>query len=116
MGEKLTREELIPCISNSIEAIHEEARLNLAEYLGQLVPYIGGNEHIGLLLNILIQLAREDEILVREKALETLQEIGQDLDQNECEIAIFPLITSLMDQDWFANKTSASSLITVSFY
>jgi serine/threonine-protein phosphatase 2A regulatory subunit A len=108
-----TRDELIPCLANSVDAMPEESCFNLAEQLERLVPLVGGSDHVGVLLDILVKLACEDEVLVRERAIESMRNICDSLEQEQCEKSFYPLIENMISSDWFTTKCSAGCLISV---
>lgn len=108
-----TREELIPCLANCVDALPDEPSFNLAEQLERLVPFVGGKDHVGILLDILVKLACEDEVIVRERAVESMKNICATLDLEQCEKSFFPLIENMISSDWFTTKCSAGCLIAV---
>ncbi|XP_044271308.1 serine/threonine-protein phosphatase 2A 65 kDa regulatory subunit A alpha isoform-like [Tribolium madens] len=110
-----TREELIPCLANCVDALTDEPSFNLAEQLERLVPFVGGKDHVGILLNILVKLACEDELIVRERAVESMKNICKSLDKEQCEKSFFPLIEGMISSDWFTTKCSAGCLIAMSY-
>jgi serine/threonine-protein phosphatase 2A regulatory subunit A len=110
-----TRDELIPCLANSVDAMPEESCFNLAEQLERLVPLVGGSDHVGVLLDILVKLACEDEVLVRERAIESMRNICDSLEQEQCEKSFYPLIENMISSDWFTTKCSAGCLISICY-
>ncbi|RZC37295.1 hypothetical protein BDFB_007906 [Asbolus verrucosus] len=110
-----TREELIPCLADCIDAMPDESCFNLAEQLERFVPFIGGNDYVGSILNILIKLACEDEVVVRERAVKAMKNICSNLDNEQCEKSFYPLIDQLIGSDWFTMKCSAGCLISICY-
>jgi serine/threonine-protein phosphatase 2A regulatory subunit A len=108
-----TRDELIPCLANRIDAMPNETCFNLAEQLERLVPLVGGNDYVGILLNILVKLSCEGEVLVRERALESMRNICENLENEEYEKFFYPLIENMITSNWFTTKCSAGYLINV---
>lgn len=116
MEEEQVREELIPYIVNCLESLPGESCYNLAEQLERLVPFIGGCEHIGVILDILSRLVSEDETIVRERAVEAMNNICNHLSNEQCEKFFYPIFENLTNSDWFTSKCSAGCLISVSHF
>ncbi|EFA09434.1 Serine/threonine-protein phosphatase PP2A 65 kDa regulatory subunit-like Protein [Tribolium castaneum] len=115
MDAERTREELIPCLANCVDALTDEPSFNLAEQLERLVPFVGGKDHVGILLDILVKLACEDELIVRERAVESMKNICGSLDKEQCEKSFFPVIEGMITSDWFTTKCSAGCLIAMAY-
>ncbi|XP_063907677.1 serine/threonine-protein phosphatase 2A 65 kDa regulatory subunit A alpha isoform-like [Zophobas morio] len=115
MDAERTREELIPCLVNCVDAMPEESCFNLAEQLERLVPFVGGNDHVGILLDILVKLACEDEVIVRDKAVESMKKICEVLDNEQCENSFYSAIERMIKSDWFTTKCSAGCLIAICY-
>lgn len=113
LGVTWTQKELLPALLDYVEIMHEESLFNLAEQLEHFLPLVGGYEHIRLVLDILLRLSTVDETIVRERAVLTLKHICDGLDNNQCELAFYPLIVALFKDDWFSNKCSAGSFFAV---
>jgi serine/threonine-protein phosphatase 2A regulatory subunit A len=113
IDEEKTRDELIPCLANRIYAMSNESCFNLAEQLERLVPLVGGNDYVGILLNMLVKLACEGEVLVRERALESMRNICENLENEEYEKFFYPLIENMITSNGLTTKCSAGYLINV---
>ncbi|KAF5292005.1 hypothetical protein FQA39_LY14122 [Lamprigera yunnana] len=112
-----TKNELIPYLDNLTEEIYndDEILMNLAEQLGSFLPYIGGAENVDLILKILEKLATVDEIVVRDKAIESLEKIAEQLDVVSLESKFVPMIFRLIESDWFTSKCSGAALCSICY-
>lgn len=82
----------------------------LAEQLGKFVPFIGGAKFATLLLPSLEILASTEETLVRDKAVESLNNVAQELSEDQLFHDFIPLIEHLATAEWFSSKVSACGL------
>lgn len=109
LGPERTREELILFLDESVED-EDEVLTALAEELGNFVEYVGGPEYGHVLLSPLENLAAIEETLVREKAVESLNKICEQLSQEQVEQSFAPMVLRLSKADWFTSKISATGL------
>ena len=93
----------------------DEVLTALSEELGKFVEYVGGPEHGHRLLKPLENLAAIEEPLVREKAVESLNKICDQLSQTQVERYFIPLTLRLSKADWFTSKISATGLYNVPY-
>ncbi|KAF2729625.1 protein phosphatase PP2A regulatory subunit A [Polyplosphaeria fusca] len=114
LGPERTREELIPFLDESVED-EDEVLTALSEELGNFVEYVGGPEYGHVLLSPLENLAAIEEPLVREKAVESLNKICEQLSQTQIEESFIPLVFRLSKADWFTSKISATGLYNVPY-
>ena len=134
LGAERTREELIPFLdgwsipgsiascyrlllihlSESVED-EDEVLTALSDELGGFVEYVGGPEYGHVLLSPLENLAAIEEPLVREKAVESLNKICEQLSQSQVEEYFIPLTVRLSKADWFTSKISATGLYNVPY-
>lgn len=110
LGPVRTREELIPFLVEVAQDDEDEVFAVLSEELGKFVPYVGGPEYATTLLPPLNILASTEETLVREKAVDSLNQIAEQLSQEQLFHNFIPLIQNLADADWFSSKVSACGL------
>lgn len=110
LGPVRTREELIPFLVEVAQDDEDEVFAALSEELGKFVPYVGGPEYATILLPPLNILASTEETLVREKAVDSLNRIAEELSQEQLFHDFVPLIHHLADADWFSSKVSACGL------
>lgn len=114
LGADRTRDELIPFLDESVED-EDEVLTALSEELGNFVEYVGGPEYGHVLLSPLENLAAIEEPLVREKAVESLNKICEQLSQSQIEDYFIPLVIRLSKADWFTSKISATGLYNVPY-
>ena len=93
----------------------DEVLTALSEELGKFVEYVGGPEYGHTLLRPLENLAAIEEPLVREKAVESLNTICDQLSQKQVESHFIPLTLRLSKADWFTSKISATGLYNVPY-
>lgn len=114
LGPERTRDELIPFLDESVED-EDEVLTALSEELGNFVEYVGGPEYGHVLLSPLENLAAIEEPLVREKAVESLNKICEQLSQQQVEEYFIPLTFRLSKADWFTSKISATGLFSTPY-
>jgi serine/threonine-protein phosphatase 2A regulatory subunit A len=93
----------------------DEVLTALSEELGGFVEYVGGAEYGHVLLSPLENLAAIEEPLVREKAVESLNNICGELSQSQVEDYFIPLVVRLTKADWFTSRISATGLYCVPY-
>lgn len=93
----------------------DEVLTALSDELGGFVEYVGGPEYGHVLLSPLENLAAIEEPLVREKAVESLNKICEQLSQSQVEDYFIPLTVRLSKADWFTSKISATGLYNVPY-
>ncbi|MGB1599188.1 MAG: hypothetical protein ACPIOQ_40945 [Promethearchaeia archaeon] len=79
MGEERGRGELVPFLRQRVDEYTDEILLAIAEAAGGLVKAIGGGEHAHILIPLLEALAEKEETIVRQKAVESLVQIGKQM-------------------------------------
>ena len=108
---------LVVIANTLLESVEDEDEVltALSEELGSFVEYVGGPEYAHVLLSPLEHLAAIEEPLVREKAVESLNKICEQLSQAQVESYFIPLIVRLSKTDWFTSKISATGLYNVPY-
>lgn len=91
LGEERTRSELIPFLSESNDD-EDEVLLSLAEELGKFVPYVGGPDHAQVLLGPLEDLCGVEETVVRERAVQSLIQIAEQMPSSDSERFLLPVV------------------------
>ncbi|KAK5046756.1 Polyamine N-acetyltransferase 1 [Exophiala bonariae] len=114
LGPDRTRDELIPFLDDSVED-EDEVLTALAEELGNFIEYVGGPDYGHVLLAPLENLAAIEEPLVRDKAVESLNKICEELSDRQVEEYFIPLTIRLSKADWFTSKISACGLYTTPY-
>jgi len=110
LGPDRSQKELIPFLKDILED-EDEVLLALAEELGKLPEYIGGRNHAYLLLESLESLARVEETVVREKAVESLCIVAVLIPDEQFEEHLIGLMKRLViSGEWFTPKASACGI------
>lgn len=91
LGDERTRSELIPFLADSNDD-EDEVLLAMAEQLGNFVPYVGGPAHAHVILQPLEALAVIEETVVRDKAVESLCKVGEQLPDSSVNDHFAPLV------------------------
>ncbi|OMJ25757.1 Protein phosphatase PP2A regulatory subunit A [Smittium culicis] len=109
LGDKRTRDELIPFLDESVDD-DDEVLLALAEELGNLVPCVGGDEYAYSILRPLENLSCSEESLIRDEAVKSINKISLSMDQEQIETYLVPCIARLSQGVWFTSRSSATKL------
>ncbi|KAJ8606345.1 hypothetical protein MRB53_041014 [Persea americana] len=106
-----------PFVDICVESVEDEDEVltALGDELGSFVEYVGGPEYGHVLLSPLENLAMIEEPLVRDKAVESLNKICEQLSQPQVEQYFIPLTIRLSKADWFTSKISATGLYNVPY-
>lgn len=110
LGPERTRDELIPFLQDVAQDDEDEVFAALAEQLGHFVPLIGGVEHADILIPILQVLAGTEEPIVRDKAVESLNLIADQLTPQQIKTKFAPLVEELATAEWFSSRVSSAGL------
>ena len=103
-----------PAVAESIDD-EDEVLLALAEELGNFVEYVGGSAHASSLLTPLETLATVEETVVRDKAVDSLNNVAQQLSREHLLEHFVPMIRRLAGGDWFTSRISACGLVAVAY-
>ncbi|KAI5203120.1 protein phosphatase PP2A regulatory subunit A [Aureobasidium subglaciale] len=114
LGPERTRDELIPFLDESVED-EDEVLTALSDELGGFVEYVGGPEYAHVLLSPLENLAAIEELLVRDKAVESLNKICEQLSTEQIDQYFIPLIGRLSKADWFTAKISSTGVYKIAY-
>ncbi|KAF4932031.1 Protein phosphatase PP2A regulatory subunit A [Colletotrichum viniferum] len=114
LGAERTREELIPFLDESVED-EDEVLVALSGELGNFIEYVGGPQWGHVLLSPLENLAAIEEPVVRDKAVESLNKICEELSSQQVEEYFIPLTVRLSKADWFTSKISGCGLYTTPY-
>lgn len=110
LGHERTRTELVPFLEEVTQEDEDEVLTVLAEQLGSFIPYIGGADYAHILISTLEGLAAMEEPLVRDKAVESLNKLGETQSQDQIEQYFIPLVKRLSSTEWFSSRVSATGL------
>ena len=91
LGAERTRSELIPFLTDSNDD-EDECLLAIAEELGNLIPKVGGPEHVHCLLAPLENLATVEETVVREKAVDAVCKVGKSMNEGDVHDCYIPMV------------------------
>ncbi|CAI5758207.1 unnamed protein product [Candida verbasci] len=110
LGPDRTRKELLPFLNDVAQDDEEEVFAVLGEKLGDFISLIGGHEYCEPLISILTILASMEEPLVRDKAIESLNKISFELNEQEINDIFLQLIQNLSQGNWFSKKIASCGL------
>lgn len=113
IGPERSREELVPYMSELLEDDNEEVLLALASKLGELKNYVGPDECKASLLIPLQTLAGNEEDVVRNKAIESLNAISSELPTYIIIENLVPIIKTLAASEWFSARIAACYLFSI---
>jgi len=108
MGSVRFREEILPELKGLLED-EDDVLLALADELGKeqnITLFVGGNEHVHLLLSFLEVLSGSDENHVREKAVDALSRIAHHIPENTFS-HFLELVLRLSRSEFYPCKSSA---------
>ncbi|KAI7868704.1 armadillo-type protein [Spinellus fusiger] len=114
LGPHRTRDELIPFLNDSIDD-EDEVLLAVADELAKFTDYIGGPEYAHHILGPLENLSAVEEVLVRDKAVESLSKIVGFLNPSQIEHYFMPLLKRLSTGEWFTSRISATGLYAAGY-
>lgn len=114
LGEKRTREELIPFLTDGIDD-EDEVLLALATSLGKLVKQAGGPNHAHVLLPPLELLLTVEENTVRDAASSSAQAISETLPDSSFQNQYAAMLSRLATKEWFTARMSSASLIASAY-
>uniref|UniRef100_A0A6B2L0U3 TOG domain-containing protein n=1 Tax=Arcella intermedia TaxID=1963864 RepID=A0A6B2L0U3_9EUKA len=109
LGPERTQKELLPFLKESLDD-EDEVLLALAEELGKFVEYVGGKESAHTLLGPLETLARAEEAVVREKAVESLCAVIDQIPDDLFEKHVVGLLRRLVGSELFTAKTAGCGI------
>jgi serine/threonine-protein phosphatase 2A regulatory subunit A len=114
LGEERSREELVPFLTESIDD-DDEVLLELAEQLGNMAPDIGGAPFAYCLLQPLETLAAVEETVVRDKAVEALCKVGNQMLPEHMAEHYVEVLRRLSTGDWFTSRVSSCGLFPLAY-
>ncbi|KAI9029088.1 armadillo-type protein [Phycomyces nitens] len=114
LGPQRTRDELIPFLNDSIDD-EDEVLLAVADELSKFSEYVGGPEYAHYMLGPLENLSAVEEVLVRDKAVESLCKIVALLNASQIEHYFMPLLKRLTSGEWFTSRISATGLYAAGY-
>lgn len=115
LGPARTRSELIPFLMEFTDQDNDEAQTAIGRQLGDFTDLVGGPPHAVILLPILEKLAAEEELVVRDTAVQSLAKLTPLLPKAEVAAKIVPAIRRLANGDWFTTRVSACGLFAAAY-
>jgi HEAT repeat protein len=82
----------------------------IAEAAGGLVKAIGGGEHAHVLIPLLEALAEKEETIVRQKAVESLVQVGKQMPASTLQSEMKEVVKRMASGDFFPSRISAAGL------
>ncbi|AOA64512.1 Protein phosphatase PP2A regulatory subunit A [Komagataella phaffii CBS 7435] len=110
LGPERTRSELLQYLDEVVTDDEDEVICIIAEELGKFVPLIGGPQYAVLLLPILEKISSVEEPVVRDKAVESLNLIGETLSDAQIDSEFVPLVEKLAKDQWFSSCVASTGL------
>lgn len=113
LGKERTRTELMQFLEEVTHEDEDEVLVVLAEELSGFVPYVGGAQYAYTIIPPLEALAGAEEPVVRDKAVQALNNTAKEMNLKQTEEFFIPLIKGLSCNDWFTSRVSATGLYAV---
>lgn len=114
LGVDRTRDELVPFLEDCVED-EDEVIVIIAEQLGVLSDFVGGNEHMHVLLSPLEMLICGEESTVRNMGISSIEAIVSKMDDKQVATHFHPFLKKLANKDWFTARGSAAALIHLGY-
>lgn len=109
LGPQRTRDEFIAFL-NEFTDDEGDALLVLAEKLGELTGYLGGEEFAYLLLDPLETLCGVEEQVVTKQAIESIKKVTAILTKESVLEHVLPVLRKLIKGEWFTTRVSSCYL------
>ncbi|CAH6723159.1 protein phosphatase PP2A regulatory subunit A [[Candida] jaroonii] len=110
LGPERTINELLPFLNDVAQDDEEEVFAVLADKLGDFLPLIGGHENCQPLIQILLHLLPIEEPIVRDKAINSVNKLTEQLTDDELNKIILPIIKDLSQGNWFSKRIASCGL------
>lgn len=114
LGPDNTVDELVPFLIEHVED-DDEVLLTMAEKLGVFVPLVGGGDRAICLMELLGALATVEETVVRDKAVESANNVINALSADAVVKSVLPVVERLTRGDWFTARVSACGLFASAY-
>eukprot|EP00743_Colponemidia_sp_Colp-15_P001721 GILK01001880.1.p1 GENE.GILK01001880.1~~GILK01001880.1.p1 ORF type:complete len:597 (+),score=99.77 GILK01001880.1:60-1793(+) len=114
MGPESTRSQLLPYLKK-LTVEDDEVLFALSEELGKLRDLVGGSHFTHLLLEPLETLACIEETMVRDKAVEAVCLIAEQLPESAVQDTLVPIIFRLASGEWFTSRVSAAGMFGAAY-
>lgn len=110
MGPEHARTDLMTFLKTANQ-LDGEVQMSLAGCLGSLVKYVGGPEHAHVLLGPLIILASAEESIVRDKAIESMGMVCNEIPAGNADNSLMATARDLATAEFFTARSSACAFI-----
>ncbi|GEQ68679.1 hypothetical protein JCM33374_g2347 [Metschnikowia sp. JCM 33374] len=110
LGPERALNELVPFLNDVVQDDEEEVFAVMAEKLGAFVPLVGGHQNSEPVIRVLAALSSMEEPIVRDNAVESLNQISLELTDAEANGIFLEMIRDLGHGDWFSKKVSSCGL------
>lgn len=110
LGPDRALNELVPFLNDVVQDDEEEVFAVMAEKLGGFVPLVGGHANAEPVIRVLAALSAMEEPIVRDNAVDSLNQIGAELTDAEANGIFLDMIRDLAQGDWFLKKVSLCGL------
>merc|ERR1711981_1461045 len=107
IGQDETISQLIPYLHELIKTEDDEVLFAIAEELGWNFELMTDKT---VFMQLLEDLARQDETVVREQAAKSLTMISEKLSDAEIQNVLAPLVIKLAQSEWFTARVSSCLL------
>ncbi|KAG9390835.1 HEAT repeat protein [Carpediemonas membranifera] len=113
IGAERTRAELLPFLADTAQDDADEILCVMAEELQHFIPFVGGAPYAYTIIAPLAVLAKADSQMVRDRAVESLLSVAEQLSEEHFTAHFMPLIDSLAESEWYTHRVSACGLYSV---
>eukprot|EP00121_Abeoforma_whisleri_P001376 Awhi_evm1s1223 len=110
LGPEKTRDDLFIFLRHFLDD-DDDVALVMAEQLGNMLPYIGGAEHVDTIIPLLEGLANTEEANIRDEAIHSLLNVMEQSCPGEIQEFI-DLTFRLARADWFTSRSSSLGLFS----
>lgn len=115
LGPARTRSELVPFLLEFSDSDNDEAQTSVARQLSDFTELVGGPAQLPVLLPLLEKLCGEEEFVVRDQAVNSLNNLIGKFPKAEVPVKFVPLLKRLANGDWFTTRVSACGLFAASY-
>jgi len=110
LGAEKTRGPLLTFLREYLEEDNDEAHATVAKQLAEFLPLVGGPAYGKLLLPLLEKLCAEEEVVVRDAAVNAINQLVPQLKKDDIKDVV-AMITRLSGSPWFATRVSAAGIV-----
>lgn len=110
LGEARTCTELIPYVSETVD-LTESMWSIVAEQLGSMLDEVGGQENVGILLDLLNQISEIEDNEVQEKATQAFISLAENVSVDCLSKSFFPLLLEMCENSWQPLRCAAVGVL-----